>query len=192
MRFAFSCLLLAVATVFGAENAPTGTVDMSELQGQISQLIDILPPVPTDFVLPTGPATLRDDLPTPPPGLLRGIMTAVPQTVIAGLLDPAYRSSLASDFEAGKTADWFSHLPSSVREYVSLLQAQMTSAGITFDGSALETGGLLGSNGQSSSEDSEDEGSGSSSSSALASRPTGALAGGLVIAMGALGAALAL
>ena len=149
--------------------------------------MDILPPVPTDYVIPTGPATLRGDLPAPPPNLLQDIMTAVPTTVVAGLLDPAYRSSMASEFKAGNTPDWFNDLPSGVRDYVSLLQAKMTSAGITYDGGALETGSL-----DVPSREESNDSDGTSPSSALASRPTGALAGGLAVAVGILGAAVAL
>lgn len=153
-----------------------------------SQLMEILPPVPTDYVIPTGPATLRGDLPAPPPNLLQEIMTAVPTSVVAGLLDPAYRSSMASQFKEGKTPDWYNDLPSGIKDYVSQLHAKMTSDGITYDGGALETGAL-----DAPEREASDDDSGSTSpSSALASRPTGALAGGFALAMGVLGAAVAL
>ncbi|PGH18098.1 hypothetical protein AJ79_00726 [Helicocarpus griseus UAMH5409] len=195
MQFAFAYFLLAATAVLGAENQPaTTSVDIAAMQGQISQLIGMLPPVPTDFKPAGDPAKILSSVGAPPPSLVRVIMTSVPSNVFADVINPASRKALASDFKAGKTPDWYNNLPTEVKEYVSGLAAKMTSEGVSMKTDGPLATGISGGGGGSAKAGvgSQPGSGGSSSSSALAPRNTGAVAGSLAVVMGVFAAAIAL
>lgn len=156
----------------------------------------MLPPVPSGFTLPTTIPTQNffDDVGPAPPGLLKAVMSAVPQSVFPDLMQAGGRRSLASDFAAGHTPEWFQALPTDVKQYLTSIAAKMTSDEIAVPtyGPLVTSGGLT-----LPTDEAGDSGSGSgsassSSSTDAAARPTGAVAGGLAIAVGILGAAIAL
>ena len=150
-----------------------------------SSLLEMLPPIPTDFTAPTGNPTILNKMPTLPTSLVGAILTAVPGDVIANLMNPLSREEMASSFQAGDLPDWYNDLPTGVKGYFSEFAAQMTDEGVTYQPSgAIATGIPEGIQGNADGE--------GATSTALASRPTGAVAGGLLVAAGVLGAAIAL
>jgi hypothetical protein len=124
---------------------------------------------------------------TVPDSLLNVIATAVPADVLGDLMNPASRASLASEFHAGRTPDWFQALPTEVKNYFSSVAARMTS-----DGVVLPTSGPLVTGPLTIPTAAPTEAEATRSSSGLGSRPTGAVAGGLALAAGILGVAIIL
>ncbi|KAK2756526.1 hypothetical protein FQN54_005419 [Arachnomyces sp. PD_36] len=184
MRFSVPLLFLAATVAFAAEDEPTQTkpYDIDELMDNMSSLLDMLPPVPTNYKPPTNLAdpSILNKMPTPPQSLVGAILTAVPGDVVADLMNPLARDSLASAFQAGDMPDWYNSLPTGVKSYFSEVAAQMTASNVAFQPTgAIATGAPEGSLRTTSSE-------------ALGSRPTGAVAGSFLVAAGVLGAAIAL
>ncbi|KAL1954129.1 hypothetical protein VTO42DRAFT_1709 [Malbranchea cinnamomea] len=192
MRLNSMVLCLLAATAFGQE--PTGgNTDMNDLVDDINDLIDLFPPVPSDFQLPTEIPSVPvfDNVGPPPSTLLNVLITAIPASVFPELFFQDGRNSLISEFQAGNTPDWYEALPTDIKSYLSALAAEMTSAGVTLPtsgglGFSFPTDGFGGGNGD------DDDGEGTSTSSGLGSRPTGAVAGSLAVAAGILGVAIAL
>lgn len=58
-----------------------------------------------------------------PTSILTVLATAVPATWYQDILDPASRSSIISDIEAGTLPAWYNELPSSVRAYATSVGA---------------------------------------------------------------------
>lgn len=146
-----------------------------------SSLLNMLPPVPSDFN-PTniGNPSILNKIPTPPPSLVGSILTAVPGEVVADLMNPLSRDSLASAFQAGDMPEWYKSLPTGVKSYFSEVAAQMTASSVTYQPTGpIATGAPEGSLRTTSSE-------------ALGSTPTGAVTGSFLVAAGILGAAIAL
>jgi hypothetical protein len=150
-----------------------------------SYLLEMLPLIPTDFVAPTGNPTILNKIRMLPTSLGGPILTAVPGEAVADLMNPLTREEMASSFKAGDLPDWYNGLPKNVKGYFSEFAAQMTDSGVTYQPTgAIATGipeGLLG-----------NVGGESAASTALASRPTGAVAGGILVAAEVLGRAIAL
>lgn len=142
----------------------------------------MLPPVPTDFK-PTnlGDPSILNQMPTPPPSLVGAILTAVPGDVVADMMNPQSRDSLASALQAGDMPEWYKSLPTGVKSYFSEVAAQMTVSSVNFQPTGpIATGAPEGSLRTTSSE-------------ALGSKPTtGAVAGNFLVAAGILGVAIAL
>jgi len=63
------------------------------------------------------------NLPQPPASLIGPIITGVPVSVIVELAQPALRSSIASEFKAGHTPQWYETLPTAVKSYIESLQS---------------------------------------------------------------------
>ncbi|KLJ05970.1 hypothetical protein EMPG_10583 [Blastomyces silverae] len=168
-------LVFLTGVVFAAaqDPTPTYTSDLNRLQEQIKSLEHMIPTgrvgsmtAPAKIEWPSILAKLDD----PPESLIQIFATAIPQTAFRSLLDPEGRSSIASEIKAGNTPDWFNNLPSSVKSYISHIQVQATATDMPVNG----------------------KGGSTSTSSALAAKETGVVAGGLVLAAGILGLALAL
>jgi hypothetical protein len=142
----------------------------------------MLPPVPTDFKAPTnlGNPSILNKMPTPPASIVGAILTAVPGNVVADLMNPLSRDSLASAFQAGDVPDWYGSLPTGVQNYFSEVAAQMGASGVTFQPTGpIATGAPKGALRTLTSED-------------VGAKPTGAVIGSVLIAAGFLGAAIAL
>jgi len=106
--------------------------------------------------------------------------TAIPQSVLTELTDPAKASSIASDIADGSTPGWYASLPGDVKSYLSSYTAgavttSIASAASTAASQATATGS-----------------SGSSASTGGAPRATGIVAAGIAGAVGVLGLAIAL
>ncbi|KAI1836431.1 hypothetical protein DTO006G1_2640 [Penicillium roqueforti] len=67
----------------------------------------------------------------PPKSLIPEILSVVPVSVIWELINPAERSSLASQFKAGTTPAWYSALPSDVQSYMSVVKSQISAGALT-------------------------------------------------------------
>ncbi|PLB53421.1 hypothetical protein P170DRAFT_376255, partial [Aspergillus steynii IBT 23096] len=140
--------------------------------------------------IPTQTAHLENIEP-PPRSLIPQIVSALPPTALAALVMPAQRASLASDFKAGKTPDWYGSLPTDVKSYLSVVKSQIADGALTAapkkaaaqtepasaDASSTGTGGAASST--------------SSGAAAGGAKPTGLVMGGMG-ALGVLGVALAL
>lgn len=105
---------------------------------------------------------------------------------------PAQRASLANDFKAGKTPEWYGALPTDVKSYLSVVKSQIADGALTAPPkkAAAQT--------EPASADATTSGSGGSAASATSSgagaggvKPTGLIVGGMG-ALGVLGAAMAL
>jgi hypothetical protein len=152
------------------------------------QLLSFFPsatPFTANFTVPGG------NLIQPPSSIINDIITGIPPTVLAQLLIPTARSSIASEFQAGNTPDWYNDLPSEVKSYVAAIRSQVGAGNV--DLSATPTPAP-----SSSSEDSDsgDSGSGDSdngdspaseTSSGFAARATGEVAASLVSIIGLAG-----
>ncbi|KAJ5749344.1 uncharacterized protein N7511_011040 [Penicillium nucicola] len=133
---------------------------------------------------------------SPPKSLIPEILSVVPVSVIWELVNPAQRSSLASQFKAGSTPVWYRNLPTDVKSYMSVVKSQISGALTATTGVAHETGTATAT--ESGSTAGSSSASASASASGMAATSTGgaAQATGLTIsvmgAMGVLGLALAL
>ncbi|KAJ6072178.1 hypothetical protein N7499_010192 [Penicillium canescens] len=132
---------------------------------------------------------------SPPKSLIPEILSVVPVSVIWELVNPAQRSSLASQFKAGSTPAWYSNLPTDVKSYMSVVRSQISGGALTATtGLAYATASAT----ATGATESGSTGSGTGSASGMASTSTGgaAQATGLTVsvmgAMGVLGLALAL
>lgn len=138
--------------------------------------------------LPTQTANL-ENIEAPPRALIPKIVSAVPPSALAQLVVPAQRASLASEFKAGKTPDWYTSLPTDVKSYLSVVKKQIADGALTAppkkaaqtepaSADASSTGGSAAS-------------ATSSGAAAGGAQPTGLVVGGMG-ALGVLGIALAL
>ncbi|RJE21401.1 hypothetical protein PHISCL_06271 [Aspergillus sclerotialis] len=80
--------------------------------------------------IPTKTANL-DNISAPPRSLIPQIISAVPPTVLVDLVNPARRSSLASEFKAGNTPSWYGSLPTDVKSYLSVVKKQISEGALT-------------------------------------------------------------
>lgn len=80
--------------------------------------------------IPTKTANL-DNISAPPRSLIPQIISAVPPTVIVDLVNPARRTSLASEFKAGNTPSWYGSLPTDVKSYLSGVKKQINEGALT-------------------------------------------------------------
>ncbi|KAH8424332.1 uncharacterized protein LDX57_002083 [Aspergillus melleus] len=140
--------------------------------------------------IPTQTANL-DNIDPPPRSLIPQIVSALPPTALAALVVPAQRASLASDFKAGKTPDWYNTLPTDVKSYLSVVKSQIAEGALTAPPkkAAAQT--------EPASADASSTGGGSAASATSSgaavggAKPTGLVVGGMG-ALGVLGVALAL
>jgi hypothetical protein len=130
----------------------------------------------------------------PPKSLIPEILSVVPVSVIWELINPAERSSLASQFKAGTTPAWYTALPSDVQDYMSVVKSQISAGALTATTSEPNTAANTGTVATATAT-STSGGPASSTSSrgaaAQAAQPTGLTVSALG-ALGVLGLALAL
>ncbi|KAL3443779.1 hypothetical protein BJX65DRAFT_194649 [Aspergillus insuetus] len=167
----------------------TATVNGTEIQQAADQLLSFFPsatPFTANFTAPGG------NLIQPPSSIINDIITGIPPTVLAQLLIPTARSSIASEFQAGNTPDWYNDLPSEVKSYVAAIRSQVGAGNVNL--SATPTPAP--SSSSSDDSDSGDSGSGDSdngdspaseTSSGLGARATGEVAASLVSIIGLAG-----
>ncbi|KAL2827682.1 hypothetical protein BJY01DRAFT_135572 [Aspergillus pseudoustus] len=164
----------------------TATVNGTEIQQAADQLLSAFPsatPFTANFTAPGG------NLIQPPSSIINDIITGVPPTVLAQLLIPSSRSSIASEFQAGNTPDWYSELPSEVKSYVAAIRSQVGAGNVNL--SATPTPAPSSSSEDSDSGESPDSTNGdlpaSETSSGLAARATGEVAASLFTILGLAG-----
>lgn len=119
-----------------------------------------------------------DNISPPPKDLIPEILSVVPVPVLWDLVQPASRSSLASQFSAGTTPAWYRSLPSDVRSYMSVVKSQIAAGALTATAPATTTP--------------EQTAAPASTSSGEAVQATAGLGASLVGALGVLGLAIAL
>ncbi|PGH11984.1 hypothetical protein AJ79_04571 [Helicocarpus griseus UAMH5409] len=178
MQFFSTFVFLLTATVFVTAQDPTPPsykADLERLEEQLKSFQKMIPTgktgtitIPAKMELPSVLAKMDD----PPESLLQQLATAIPETAFKSLLNPKDRSAMASEFQAGNTPDWFNNLPSSAKSYMSHIKVQATATDMPVNG----------------------KGGSTSTSSGLAAnaKPTGVVAGGVAVAAGILGFAVAL
>lgn len=129
---------------------------LEKRQADISQLLSLasiagVGPLPTDpaVLLQLGPVAgqLASALPTSP--VLSVLETAAPKPFISNIVNnPAYASSFEKDFSAGKSPDWFTALPSSVKSY---LHTYKGFGELATDAAAIRTAGTSSGSGSTGS-----------------------------------------
>ncbi|KAL4799191.1 hypothetical protein BDV19DRAFT_294224 [Aspergillus venezuelensis] len=181
--------LMSTVGVLGDE--VTATVNGTEMQQAADQLLSAFPsatPYTVNYTAPGG------NLLQPPSSLINDIITAVPPTVLAQLMMPSGRSSIASDFSAGNTPTWYEDLPSEVKSYVLAMKSQAAAGDVDLNTTRTPAPTSTGS---SDSEDGSASGESGDSpatetSSGLAPHATGEVAASLLGALGLLGLAVVL
>ncbi|KAL4945728.1 hypothetical protein BDV06DRAFT_218974 [Aspergillus oleicola] len=168
----------------------TATVNGTEMQQAADQLLSAFPsatPYTLNYTAPGG------NLIQPPSSLINDIITAVPPTVLAQLMMPSGRSSIASDFSAGNTPTWYEDLPSEVKSYVLAMKSQAAAGDVDLNTTrtpAPTSTGSSDSNDAASSEGGDSPAT--ETSSGLAPHATGEVAASLLGALGLLGLAVVL
>ncbi|KAB8232582.1 uncharacterized protein BDW43DRAFT_320054 [Aspergillus alliaceus] len=183
MKFAWllatlSATALAAPELEERDAATTDSINWSSLGHALQSLT---------ISMPTKTANL-DNISPPPRSLIPEIVQNVPPSVLAQLVIPAQRSSIASEFQAGHTPSWYNALPTGVKSYLSAVKKQMSEGALT-----ATTG--KNSPAEATASGTKDGGASSTTSSgmaAAAAQPTGGLLLGGMGALGVLGVALAL
>ncbi|KAL4863445.1 hypothetical protein BDV12DRAFT_206451 [Aspergillus spectabilis] len=164
----------------------TATVNSTEIQSAADQLLSFFPsatPFTVAFTAPGG------NLVQPPSSLIAEIITAVPPTVLAQLLLPTGRSSIASEFQAGNTPSWYENLPSEVKSYVLAIKSQAGAGNVNLSATPTEVPTAAAESG----DDSENgDVPATETSEGLGARATGEVAASLVSVVGLLGLAVML
>lgn len=160
----------------------------------------MLPTLPPNWELPASVKSLKDSLPTPPPGILTDLVDAVPTSVLRGLVNPASRSALQESAANGDVPDWYKDLPTPVKSYLGLFATQIADRSITYNPTAAvaSPGSTVKASADSSSSGNDDGESGDVSkdsdkeNAAFSSYDSKAISTSALVAMGILGVALAL
>ncbi|KAL4907858.1 hypothetical protein BDW74DRAFT_113073 [Aspergillus multicolor] len=177
--------LLSTLGVLGADEV-TATVNATEVQNAADELLSMFPsatPYTVNYTAPGG------NLLQPPSSLIKEIITAVPPTVLAQLLVPTGRSSIASEFQAGNTPSWYDNLPTDVKSYVLAMKSQVDEGDV--DLNATRTPAPTSSSDSGDSAESDDSPA-TETSSGFAPHVTGEVAVSLLGALGVLGMAVVL
>lgn len=140
------------------------------------------------FVTPGG------NLPQPPASLVGVIITAVPASILIELAQPSLRSSIASEFKAGNTPQWYATLPSAVKSYIESLESFVAAGDVNL--SARPTATFQFTAADPTSITTSEKGKGgtvaTSTSKAAAAQEIAGLGIGMAAALGILGVAIAL
>ena len=159
------------------KRAAAEVAHLEERQTDINQLLTLASiagiGLPTDpaALLQLGPVAgqLASALPTGP--VLSVLETAAPKSFISNIVnDPAYASSFEKDFSAGKSPDWFTALPSSVKSY---LHTYKGFGELATDAAAVKSQSMTSAASQSGSTESAQTGSGSESKTSTTASETG-------------------
>ncbi|KAL4932510.1 uncharacterized protein BDV17DRAFT_288021 [Aspergillus undulatus] len=184
--------LMSTIAALGQDKV-TATVNGTEMQQAADQLLSAFPsatPYTVNYTAPGG------NLIQPPSSLINDIITAVPPTVLAQLLMPTGRSSIASEFSAGNTPSWYQDLPSEVKSYVLAMKSQAGAGNVDLNATRTPapTSSASADSKDGEGDDSSDSGDGpaTETSSGLAPHATGEVAASLLGALGLLGLAVVL
>lgn len=139
-------------------------------------LVQQIPTTAARPLVPTKTVNLNN-LQEPPASVLPVLITAVPLSVMADLVNPLSRSSLASEFQAGNTPGWYQSLPTGVKSYLSVVHSQ------------IQEGALQATTSLPLSTSSSDTAAAAAAAPAV---PTGMLVANIAGAVGIAGLALAL
>ncbi|KAJ5211369.1 hypothetical protein N7472_001508 [Penicillium cf. griseofulvum] len=182
----FTAVLLFVTTAWGGQHHhQRDTTDDGINLGAITSALEHM------MGNKTASANFANISP-PPRSLIPEILSVVPVSVIWELINPAERSSLASQFKAGTTPAWYNALPLDVKDYMSVVKSQISAGALT--ATASETNPTANSGAAATAATATDANSGSASSTSskgTAAQPTGLTVSALG-ALGVLGLALAL
>jgi len=126
----------------------------------------------------------------PPASLVGAIITGVPGTVLADLVRPEGRSSIASQFRAGNTPLWYQTLPVPVKSYIESLATQIAAGEV--DLKATPSAFSFPVEADPATSTAVGGAAASSTSKAMAAQGTGGIALSLAAAIGVLGVAIAL
>ncbi|KAL2828812.1 hypothetical protein BJY01DRAFT_255257 [Aspergillus pseudoustus] len=200
MRFSIISVFCLATAAFAQSEAPTTTADLAKLPSQLSQLADLLPTLPPNWELPESVKSLKNSLPTPPPGIINDVLAAVPTSVLRGLVNPASRSALQAQVASGGPPDWYQELPTSVKDYFALFATQIADRSITYNPSAaVATNGSIAASTGGGDDDSNDSNGESWDLNDVVrdEGENGALSGkaistSVLVALGVLGVAIAL
>lgn len=110
--------------------------------------------------------------------------------MLAQLLLPTGRSSIASEFQAGNTPSWYEDLPTEVKSYVLAMKSQVDSGEV--DLNATRTPAPTSSSSEDGDGSENGNGPATETSSGLAPHATGEVAASLLGALGILGLAVVL
>lgn len=141
------------------------------------------------FVTPGG------NLLQPPPTLVGAIISALPGSVLIDLAMSGPASSIASEFRAGNTPQWYATLPADIKSYVSALAAQRASGGVDLSATPTPVNWAGTSSPSPTGQVANEEGGDvtSSKSKGMGAQPTQAPLGfSIAAAVGLVGVALAL
>ncbi|KAL4748920.1 hypothetical protein BDW72DRAFT_144170 [Aspergillus terricola var. indicus] len=184
----FRYIALGLLSTIGAlADEVTATVNATEIQNAADDLLSMFPsatPYTVNYTAPGG------NLLQPPSSLIKDIITAVPPTVLAQLLLPTGRSSIASEFQAGNTPSWYESLPTEVKSYVLAMKSQVDSGEVDLNATRTPAPTSSSQDGDSSGENGD--GPVTETSSGLAPHATGEVAASLLGALGILGLAVVL
>ncbi|KAH8668541.1 hypothetical protein BX600DRAFT_510632 [Xylariales sp. PMI_506] len=120
----------AAATTTTASPASSITVASINPTLVSAQLQSLLGGLHISELVPSATQTLAISIPS---SLRQEIMTAIPANVLVSLMNPAYRTSMASDFAAGNTPSWYQTLPSDLKTFFASMATAIK------DGSAVYT-----------------------------------------------------
>jgi hypothetical protein len=140
------------------------------------------------FVTPGG------NLTQPPPSLVGAIITAVPASILVELPQPSLRSSIASEFKAGNTPQWYATLPSAVKSYIESLETQVEAGDVNLSATPTATFQFTAADPTDTTTSEKGKGGNvaTSTSKAAAAQETAGLGAGFAVALAILGVAIAL
>lgn len=215
---ALSLLLFAATSLCTPTPTAAPDQDLDKRQNNIPQLLTLASlagitalPTNTAVLIALGPVAQELAAALPTSSVLSVLETAAPREFLSNIVhDPSYASSFESAFAAGSSPSWFKSLPTDVRSYLhtytgfaGIATAAAELNNVTRNAAAMATGSMSGmtstssSTGMSSTESSSATAAGASTatsklSSGGAARQAGAIAAGIVGAVGILGVAAVL
>ncbi|KAJ5220247.1 hypothetical protein N7468_009451 [Penicillium chermesinum] len=128
----------------------------------------------------------------PPKNMLQEIMAVIPGAVYWDLFDPHSRSSLASQISAGNTPTWYAALPTDVKNYMTVVKAQIAGGALTATtGLAYETTSASTDTAKATSKEATDKATSTPSKGVAPAQATG-LTGSVAGVLGVLGLVLVL
>ncbi|KAK5698568.1 hypothetical protein LTS12_028485, partial [Elasticomyces elasticus] len=83
------------------------------------------------FQVPTETNAHLANISPPPASLINQVITAVPPSALVQIMNPTKRRSLAEQIRAGTTPEWYSSLPTDVRNYMGRIRSQVQDGALT-------------------------------------------------------------
>ncbi|CAI7659724.1 unnamed protein product [Penicillium glandicola] len=178
----FTVAILFATTAWGTQHHHRDTTDNGINLPAISSALENM------MANQTASANFANISP-PPKSLIPEILSVVPVSVIWELINPAERSTLASQFKSGTTPAWYSALPSDVKSYMLVVKSQISAGALTSETNTAANTGTAAIAATATA--TGNSGSATSTSKGAAAQPTG-LAMSALGALGVMGLALAL